>query len=656
MARYNSVNTTGSIAGGNSITTPNSGLLTTLTGSGTVTIPNPVYYTGQTQAFYNSTLTSITLSTPSGVITGPGLGVGSGSLNLPAGSIITLVSDGTNYLTQAWLGGNISATTLSASAGVNLNPNTTGSIDNINIGATTQATGKFTSLTTTSTVTLSAGANINSTASTVLSVSNTSIGGGNSSGITAILLGDAASGVGVLQREKQTTNTAATVLYHEYGFNVQSKSAYFDENNIIFYNQAGTERVRINSSGYVGIGTNSPAVPLDINTTSTTTGLRMSFTSGQTLIMAAGSLGVGLWQVGTGSLNLGVNSNGSYTSPTGTQLTITNTGNVGIGYATDQTPNGLTNKLSVNGNAYVNGTLYAQVAPQGFALTWNGGSGWMRLGTLHTSQQGFPFNMEISSFNGWNASTGQNQLTRVYFKTSNTSSNVGGFYGDCQALIMMPSGTTSSPSSIIVKQTTDYNTFEFWAFMGSIGFGSYITYDTAPGTYFTPDGATNNGSTAPTGTIITVTPQLNVTSNSAIPSFYAYGVTGGTYASGNYWIFPSVGVNITGAYNSSNGVFTAPTAGTYQFSWSNIGNNTRDVYRYWLYINNSSIYGNGVHLRCDQQVAGYYGAGMAQTAIVSMNYGDTARIFFSSDASNLSYPASNATSNNYPMFMGRLLG
>ena len=150
MARYNSVNATGSIAGGNSITTPNSGLLTTLTGSGTINIPSPILYVGSTQTFYNSTGAAITLSTPSGNIVGPGLGGGASTLSLPAGSIITLVSDGANYLTQDWIGGNVSATTLSASAGVNLNPSTTGSIDNVAIGGTTPVSGKFSTLTATS--------------------------------------------------------------------------------------------------------------------------------------------------------------------------------------------------------------------------------------------------------------------------------------------------------------------------------------------------------------------------------------------------------------------------------------------------------------------------------------------------------------------------
>jgi hypothetical protein len=174
MARYNSVNSTSSVAGGTTISTPSSGLLTTLTGSGTVTIPNPVYYTGQTQTFYNASGAILTLSTPGGNFTGPGTS-GTASQTLANGAIITLVSDGTNYIAQAWLGGAVNATNITSTGAVTLNPanasislqptgtgivtiasstGNAGTIDNMNIGATTQGTGKFSSLSATGATTL----------------------------------------------------------------------------------------------------------------------------------------------------------------------------------------------------------------------------------------------------------------------------------------------------------------------------------------------------------------------------------------------------------------------------------------------------------------------------------------------------------------------
>ena len=165
MARYNSVNTTTSIAGGTTIYSPASGLLTTLTGSGTVTIPNPILYTGQTQTFYNSTGSAITLSTPSGNFTGAGAS-GNGNLTVPGSSVVTVVSDGANYIVQAWIGGAITVGgTLTANGAVSLNPTglnvsiqptgtgtlnlssgSVGSLDNVSIGATSQSSAKFTTL------------------------------------------------------------------------------------------------------------------------------------------------------------------------------------------------------------------------------------------------------------------------------------------------------------------------------------------------------------------------------------------------------------------------------------------------------------------------------------------------------------------------------
>jgi len=148
MARYNSVNSTGSIAGGNSIATPASGLLTTITGSGTVTLPSPVLYAGSTQTFYNSTGSAITLSSSPAFIVGPGITGSSTTISLAGGAIITLVSDGVNYVAQAWLGGAVVTTSLTA---------TGGTINGVSIGATTTSTGAFTTLNASSTTTLAGG-------------------------------------------------------------------------------------------------------------------------------------------------------------------------------------------------------------------------------------------------------------------------------------------------------------------------------------------------------------------------------------------------------------------------------------------------------------------------------------------------------------------
>jgi len=144
MARYNTIATTSSVAGGSTISTPSAGLLTTLTGSGTVTIPNPILYTGQQQSFYNSTGSAITLSASPAYIIGPGIAANATSISLPASSIITLVSDGTNYETLNWVGGPLSNTSATFSGTVTANSTVTMNPSNANISIQPTGTGTVT--------------------------------------------------------------------------------------------------------------------------------------------------------------------------------------------------------------------------------------------------------------------------------------------------------------------------------------------------------------------------------------------------------------------------------------------------------------------------------------------------------------------------------
>jgi hypothetical protein len=254
MARYNSVNSTGSVAGGNSITTPYSGLLTTLTGSGTVTVPNPVYYTGQIQTFYNSTLSAITLSTPSGSFIAPGFTTAS-SLSLPAGSIITLTSDGTNYIAQSWLGGIGSHTSLSASGGtVTLNGSTTGSIDNVVIGGTTAAAGTFNGLTNT--------------------LGTTSLAGGSASGVFTFSSsqGSSAYNNGAVVISNGGLGVAGNVYVNGISvvgtYGTPTTGAGFRTNTTDIYGQAAaTDKIRLSitgdswfNGGNLGLGVTPPTI------------------------------------------------------------------------------------------------------------------------------------------------------------------------------------------------------------------------------------------------------------------------------------------------------------------------------------------------------------------------------------------------------------
>ena len=142
------------------------------------------------------------------------------------------------------------------------------------------------------------------------------------------------------------------------------------------------------------------------------------------------------------------------------------------------------------------------------------------------------------------------------------------------------------------------------------------------------------------------------------PAFYAYGVSQGSYASNSYWVFPSTSFNRGGHYNASTGIFTAPVAGVYQFTFANLGGTGTTVYRYFLYINNSQTHqGMPLQLRMDKGTTnGAYGTNFSRTAIVNLAANDTVRVYYSADSGESSYPNSNDATNEYSVFMGHLLG
>jgi len=108
-------------------------------------------------------------------------------------------------------------------------------------------------------------------------------------------------------------------------------------------------------------------------------------------------------------------------------------------------------------------------------------------------------------------------------------------------------------------------------------------------------------------------------------------------------------VNVGTHYNTSNGRFTAPVAGTYQFAVASIGNSNADVYRFRPYKNGSSL--NNYELRIHTE-GGAYGTNGEFCFIVTLAVNDYISIFGYSDGSNNAY---GNTSFRYSYFRGHLM-
>lgn len=112
MARFLPAARTLSLSGTTTFTYAFTGGLITIGGATgyTVTLVNPAYAPGQVQNFYNATSGNITLATPNGNITGPGLTAATTQL-IPTTAVFSVTSDGTNYILTNNHGGPVYGTT-----------------------------------------------------------------------------------------------------------------------------------------------------------------------------------------------------------------------------------------------------------------------------------------------------------------------------------------------------------------------------------------------------------------------------------------------------------------------------------------------------------------------------------------------------------------
>ena len=118
-------------------------------------------------------------------------------------------------------------------------------------------------------------------------------------------------------------------------------------------------------------------------------------------------------------------------------------------------------------------------------------------------------------------------------------------------------------------------------------------------------------------------------------------------------VYNTAQVNVGNHYNTSNGRFTAPVTGLYEFGYTTLGASAVDVYRFTLRVNGNEPYTARPQLRADNHTSGKYVTNGEFVCYVSMTAGQYAQVYASSDGGN------NGFSNDvtgYTYFRGRLIG
>jgi len=242
-----------------------------------------------------------------------------------------------------------------------------GTIDGTAIGATTPSTIAGTTLTTSSTVTINGGstnsvAYLNSskvlTTGSALTFDGTNLGVGNAdattvnnnngSGTLVVGVNSGSTGMTILSgassgNQARLTFANATTGAGSYSAQIGYVSG---DNALVIYN-ANTERMRIDSSGNVGIGTASPANRLDVSDGQATVKIGSSTTS------AGNEPVILLEHAGNNAFQIKGGANLIFSSDTGTneRMRITTAGDVGIGTTTPGS------KLDVNGELRIGNTV-----------------------------------------------------------------------------------------------------------------------------------------------------------------------------------------------------------------------------------------------------------------------------------------------------------
>ena len=140
------------------------------------------------------------------------------------------------------------------------------------------------------------------------------------------------------------------------------------------------------------------------------------------------------------------------------------------------------------------------------------------------------------------------------------------------------------------------------------------------------------------------------------PVFMAYRTSNyATTTSATALVFNEEKIDVGNNYDTSNGRFTAPVTGLYEFGYASIASNTATVYRYDIRINGSIPYGGlRQELRIDQSGVTQYGTNGEFCCYLNMTQGQYAQVYVHSDSAVSSVYGDS--SYGYTYFRGRLIG